>query len=190
MNLEGDLKKINILHLINSNSLIPQFLKTEIFNNKNLNVNLRLLGDTLKDFNDFTEINLNSKIQEGLIDIDNSKFTWRNNINFSFVDSLIYSKEGELILDSKLNININDIDEVYKFLLTPKIYRNKLSNIKANLFYNFDQNTLSLNNILIDSKSNPELNKMLQTLIFKKNKLQNRVYLKSILNKALKFYAG
>ena len=190
LNLEGDLKKINILHLINSNSLIPQFLKTEIFNNKNLNVNLRLLGDKLKNTNDFTEINLNSKIQEGLIDIDNSKFTWRNNINFSFVDSLIYSKEGELILDSKLNININDIDEVYKFLLTPKIYRNKLSNIKANLFYNFDQNTLSLNNILIDSKSNPELNKMLQTLIFKKNKLQNRVYLKSILNKALKFYAG
>ena len=106
------------------------------------------------------------------------------------MDSLIYIKEGQLILDSKLNININDIDEVYKFLLTPKIYRNKLSNIKANLFYNFDQNTLSLNNILIDSKSNPELNKMLQTLIFKKNKLQNRVYLKSILNKALKSYAG
>ena len=103
MNLEGDLKKINISHLINSNSLIPQFLKTEIFNNKNLNVNLRLLGDTLKNFNDFTEINLSSKIQEGLIDIDNSKFTWRNNVNFSLVDSLIYSKEGELILPTQID---------------------------------------------------------------------------------------
>ena len=190
LNLEGDLKKINILYLINSNSLIPQFLKTEILNNKNLNANLRLLGGTFKNFNDFSEINLNSKIQEGLIDIDNSKFTWKNNINFSLTDSLIYSKEGELILDSKLNVNINNINEVYKFLLTPKIYRNELSNIKANLVYNFDQNTLNLNDILIDNKSSPELNKMLQTLIFKKNKLQNRVYLKSILNKALKFYAG
>jgi hypothetical protein len=190
LNLESDLKKINILYLINSNNLIPQFLKTEIFNNKNLNVNLRLLGDTFKNFDNFTEINLNSKIQEGLIDIDNTKFTWRNNIDFSLMDSLIYSKQGELILDSKLNININDINEVYKFLLTPKNYRNELSNIKANLVYNFDQNTLNLNDILIDNKNIPELNKILQSLIFKNNKLQNRVYLKSILNKALKSYAG
>ena len=108
----------------------------------------------------------------------------------SLMDSLIYSKQGELILDSKLIVNIDNIDEAYRFLLTPKIYRNELSNIKANLVYNFDQNTLNLNDILIDNQSNPELNKILQSLIFKNNKLQNRVYLKSILNKALKFYAG
>ena len=189
-NLEGDLKKIDILRLINSNNLISQLLKTEIFNNKNLNFSLNLKGDTFKDSNSFTKIHLNSKIQEGLIDIDNSKITWRNNIHFSLMDSLIYSKQGELILDSKLNVNIDNIDEVYRFLLTPKIYRNELSNIKANLVYNFDQNTINLNDILIDNKSNSELNKILQSLIFKNNKLQNRVYLKSILNKALKFYAG
>ena len=35
-----------------------------------------------------------------------------------------------------------------------------------------------------------DVNKILQSLMLKENKLQNKVYLKSLLNKALKFYAG
>ena len=133
---------------------------------------------------------MKTKIQEGLIDIDNTRFSWRNNIDFSLENSLVYVKDGELILDGKLIINIKNSDQVFKFLLTPKIYRNELTNIKANFVYNFDRKIANLNNILIDNKNNKDVNKILENLIFKKNKLQNRVYLKSILNKALKFYAG
>ena len=111
-------------------------------------------------------------------------------MDFSLEDSLIYTKDGELILDGKLTINIKNSNEVYKFLLTPKLYRNELTNIKANFIYNFDQKIANLSNILIDDKDNQDVNKTLESLIFKKNKLQNRIYLKSILNKALKFYAG
>ena len=190
LNLEGTIKEINILHLINSNSLILQLFKTEILNNKNLNIDLSIYGEETKNFGDFVKIFLNSKIQEGLIDIDNTRFSWRDNMDFSLEDSLIYTKDGELILDGKLTINIKNSNEVYKFLLTPKLYRNELTNIKANFIYNFDQKIANLSNILIDDKDNQDVNKTLESLIFKKNKLQNRIYLKSILNKALKFYAG
>ena len=190
LNLEGVIKEINILHLLKSNSLILQFLKTEILNNKKLNIDLNVYGDKSQNFSDFVKIYLNSKIQEGLIDIDNSRFSWRDNINFSLENSLIYVKDGELILDGKLIINIKNSDQVYKFLLTPKIYRSELTNIKTNFIYNFDQKIANLSNVLIDNKNNKDVNKILESLIFKKNKLQNRAYLKSILNRALKFYAG
>ncbi len=167
-----------------------QLLKTEILNNKNLNIDLSIYGEETKNFDDFIKIFLNSKIQEGLIDIDNTLFSWRDSVDFSLEDSLIYTKDGELILDGKLNINIKNSDEIYKFLLTPKFYRNELTNIKANFIYNFDQKIANLSNILIDNKNNQGVNKTLESLIFKKNKLQNRKYLKSILNRALKFYAG
>ena len=189
-NLGGIIKEINILYLLNSNSLILQLLKTEVLNNKNLNVDLDIYGDKFKNLSDFFKINLNSKIQEGLIDLDNSRFSWKENVVFVLEDSLVYVKNGELILDGKLTINIKNYDQVYKFLLTPKIHRGKLSNIKANLIYNFDQKILNLNNILIDNKRNKDVNKTLENLIFKKNKLQNKVYLKNILNRALKIYAG
>lgn len=190
LNLEGTIKEINISHLLKSNSLILQLLKTEILNNKNLNVDLNFYADKSKNFSDFVKIYLNSKIKEGLIDIDNSQFSWRDNTDFSLENSLIYVKDGELILDGKLIINIKNSDKIYKFLLTPKIYRNQLTNIKANFVYNFDQKIANLSNILIDNKNNKGVNKILESLIFKKNKLQNRIYLKNILNRALKFYSG
>ena len=190
LNLEATIKEINVLHLLSSNSLIFQLFKTEILNNKNLNIDLSIYGDESQNFGNIVKIFLNSKIQEGLIDIDNTQFSWKDNTDFFLEDSLIYVKDGELILDGKLNINIKNSDEVYKFLLTPKIYRNELTNIKANFIYNFDQKKASLSNILINNKNNQEVNKTLKSLVFKKNKLQNRLYLKSILNRALKFYPG
>ena len=188
--LEGQIKEINFFHLLNSNTLIPQLLKTEVLNNKRLNFKLNIYADESKNFSNFIKIYLNFKIEEGLIDIDNTKFSWRDNANFFLEDSLIYVKDGELILDGKLNLDIINSNKIYQFLITPKNYRVKFKNIKANFVYNFDQKVINLNNIIIDNKNNKDVNKTLKSLIFKKNKLENRVYLKKILNKAIKFYAG
>ena len=38
----------------------------------------------LMNLNDFKNVLLKSKIQEGLVDIDQSKITWKNNIDFEF----------------------------------------------------------------------------------------------------------
>ncbi len=188
--LKGKIKEINTLHLLNSNALVLQLLKTKILNNRNLNFDLNIYSDKSQYFSDFVKIYLNSKIKEGLIDIDKTQFSWRDNADFFLEDSLIYVKDGELILDGKLNLIIKNSDEVYKFLLTPKDYRNELTNIKANFVYNFDLKIINFNNILIDNKSNKEVNKVLESLLFKKNKIKNRVYLKKVLNRALKVYSG
>ena len=188
--LTGITKKINLFYLLNSNALILQLLKTEILNNKKLNFDLDIYADETQNFNNFENIFFNFKIEEGLINIDHSKFSWKDSAEFLIKDSLIYAREGELILDAKLDLNIKNSNEIYKFLQTPKKFRTKLKNIKANFSYNFDQNVINLNNIIIDNNDHKEVNKILKSLIFKKNQLQNRVYLKSIFNKALKFYAG
>jgi hypothetical protein len=188
--LEGSIKEINILNLLNSNNLILQLLKTEILNNKSLNFDLNIYASEFQNFGDFIKINLNSKIQEGLIDIDNTRLSWRDSADFFLEDTLIYVKDGELVLDGKFNLTIKNSNEVYKFLLTPKNYRNELSNIKANFIFNFDKKIANLDNILINNKKNKDVNKTLESLIFKKTKPQNTIYLKSILNSALKFHAG
>ena len=188
--LEGSIKEINILYLINSNNLILQLLKTEILNNKNLNFDLNIYGNKIKDFSDFADIKLNSKIQEGLIDIDDTEFSWRKNVNFFFKDSLIYVKDGELILDGKLKLNVKDHNRLYKFLLTPKNYRNQIKQIDLNFNYNFDQKVAEFKDIKIDNKINQNVNKVLNNIFFKKDDLQNKIYFKNLLNEAIKSYAG
>tara|TARA_B100001564_G_scaffold40845_1_gene29411 strand:- start:117 stop:1607 length:1491 start_codon:yes stop_codon:yes gene_type:complete len=189
-NLEGDLEEINFVNLFGSNAIIADLLKTEIFNSKNIDFKLEINANYLHKNFQFQNINFRAKIQEGLIDTDNTKFKWKNFAEFEVLESLIFVKNGELILDGKLKININDSDEIYKFLLTPKNYRNKIKQIDLNFTYNFDQNIAELKHIKIDNIINKDVSKILNNLILKKNNLKNKIYFKNLLNEALKNYAG
>ncbi len=188
--LESDLDEINLNYLFGSNAIIAQLLKTEIFNNKNIDFNLIISADKIYNNTNFRKISLKSKIQDGLIDTDNTKFSWKNYVNFEFLESLIFVKNGELVLDGRLKIDIKNYSEVYKFFLTPKKYRNKIKKIDLNFTYNFDQNIAELKDIKIDDKINKNVNKILNSLILKKNDLQNKIYFKNLLNEAIKSYAG
>ena len=106
------------------------------------------------------------------------------------MESLIFVRNGELVLDGKLKINVKDYNGVYKFLLTPKNYRNKIDQIDFNFTYNFDQKIAALKDIKIDNKINENINKILSNIIIEKDDLQNKIYFKNLLNKAIKSYAG
>ena len=188
--LEGDLDEMDLSYLFSSNSIFVELLKTEIFNNKNIDFKSKINADHVYNNVNFRNINLEFKIQDGLNDIDKSKFRWRNFANFELQDSLIFVKDGNLILDGKLKIKINNYNEVYKFLLTPKNYRNEIKQIDLNFTYNFDKKAAELKDIKIDNKINQNVNKILNNVILKKHDLQNKIYFKNLLNEAIKSYAG
>ena len=141
-NINGNLEKLNLSYLLDANTILLQLLKTEILNNKNIDFKSRIIAKNFDNNLNFGNIELLSKIQDGLIDIDNSIFNWKNNVNFKLLDTLIFVKEGELVLDGKLHLNINNHTEIYKHLLTPKNYRKKFEKIDMNFSYNFDQEQL------------------------------------------------
>ena len=188
--LEGKTEEIDLSSLFNSNALASQLLKTEILNNDKLNFNLSVTANKIFKYQNFTNVFLNSKIKEGLIDFDNTKFSWKNYAQFKILDSLIFVKDNELILDGKLDILIKDSGEIYKSLLTPKNYRTNIKKIELNFNYNFDQKMLNLEDIKINNKINQNVNDNFKTLIFKDDNLQNKIYFKNAINKAIKFYAG
>ena len=189
-NLEGSTVEIDFSHLFSNNGVIKQLLKTEILNNKNIDFKLNISVNKIKNFDNFENIFLKSKIQEGLIDLDETKFSWKNYVNFNLIDSLIYTKDGKLILDANSEIDIINSDEVYKFLLTPKNLRKKINKMNINFTYLFDEKTLNINDIKVDGVSNENLLKNLNEIYLKENSLQNKIYLKKYLNDAIKNYAG
>ena len=188
--VKGETKKLNLSYLINTNAFLSQLIKTEILNNKNIDFKLNIYAENIYNNINFKDVKLHSKIQEGLIDIDETYFKWKDTAEFNFSNSLIFVKEGELILDGNLSIDIKDNNQIYKFLLTPKKHRNKIKKIDFNFTYNFDRKTANLKDIRLDGDLNQKVNKILSYIIFKKDNLQNRIYLKNILNEALKNYDG
>ena len=130
------------------------------------------------------------KVEEGLIDIDNTKFSWANYVDFEISDSLLYINDNNLILDGKFILNINNFNEIYKFLQTPRNYRKQLKKIEFNFNYNFDQEIVNFKDIKINDETNKKVNKVLNQFISKKSKIENRIHFKNLMNEAIKSYAG
>ena len=99
---EGKAKQLDLTKLFDPNSLIVQLLKTEILNSKNIDFKLSITSDNIKDSILFKKLNLNSKIEDGLIDFDNTNVQWNSSANFKIDNSLVYVKNGELIVDGIL----------------------------------------------------------------------------------------
>ena len=189
-NLEGKTKKIDLSSLFNSNALFIQLLKTETINNKNLNFYLNITGNKIQNYENFKNVLLSSKIQEGLIDFDNTKFSWKDYVNFRISDSLLLINDNELILDGKINILIKNFSEVYKFLQTPKNYRTEIKKVELSFNYNFDQKILGFNDIKINNQINQNFNNIMKSLLLKDDMIKNKIYFKNKINKAIKAYAG
>jgi len=189
-NIRGKTNKINLSHLFSSNAIIKELLKTEIFNNKNIDFTLIVAGNNIEEFDDFKNVLLKSKIKDGLVDIDQTKMTWKNNIDLKFFNSLIFVKKGKLILDSNVEININNSNELYKFLLTPKNLRKKISKVNVNFTYLFDDRNIKIKNIRIDEKTLEKSKYTFDDILLKENNLQNKIYFKNLLNEVIKNYAG
>ena len=186
----GEIKKMNINQLFNSEAFFVQLLKTELLNNKNLNINTKIKAKQIIPYNNLNNLLLNFNIGEGLVDINESKFSWIHYADFQISDSLVYIKDNNLVLDGDILINVYDVNEIYKFFQTPRNYRKEINKIKFNFVYSFDQKISSLNNIEIDGSNNQKVNQILNQIISKETVLQNRVHFKNLMNKAIKSYAG
>ena len=186
----GNINKINLNKIFNSESIFIQLLKTKLLNNKNLNIDTIINAKKILPYSDLINLVLNIKIEEGLVDINDTKFNWSNNVDFKISDSLIYLKDNNLVLDGNILIDIYDINEIYKYFKTPRNYRKEIKKIKLNFAYNFDQKVTNLNNIDIDGLIDQQVNQILNEFISKDSLLQNRVYFKNLINEAIKSYSG
>ena len=165
-------------------------LKTEILNNKNLNIDLNINTKEIIQLKNFIDIILNFKIQEGLIDIDHTKFNWRDYAEFKILDSLFYVRENQLILEGKLFVKVKDYEKIYRSLQVPKNLRPEVKKLEFLFKYNFDQQIIDFQAIKINDQINKKVNNFLKKIILKKDKYQNKIYLKNIVKKVIAAYVG
>ena len=89
-----------------------------------------------------------------------------------------------------VEISINNSNELYKFLLTPKNLRKKISKVDINFTYLFDEKNIKIKSIRIDGKTLEKSKYSFEDILLKENNLQNKIYLKNLLNEVIKNYVG
>jgi hypothetical protein len=190
LELIGNIQKFKLDNFKNPNSIFVQLLKTEIFNNQNLNITSTLRVKNILPYQKLINLLLNFKIKEGLIDIDNSKFNWSDFADFKISNSLIYLKDKTLVLDGTMDVDIKKYSEIYKFFQTPRNFRKEIKKLNFIFSYNFDEEIIDISNIKIDNQNNLEVSEILKKYVSQENVLKNRIYLKNLINRALKAYSG
>ena len=103
--ISGDIDIINLDKLFNPDTILVQLLKSELLNNKNLNINVIINAEQIIPFRDLNNLVFKFRIEDGLLDISETKFSWLDYVDFQIFDSLLYVRDNNLVLDSNISID-------------------------------------------------------------------------------------
>lgn len=178
------IKKTKIRNILD-NEILIELIKSKIFFNKNLDLNLRLNVDQFNETKKLKNFLLNLKFKEGKISFDETTVVASNVGTFEFFDSNLNVENSELVGSSDLIFSVENIDNFYRFFPIPKKLRKKINNIKITYKYNFTTKELEIKNLLMDNK---EVNQETKDLIDKFNankKIKNKINFRNIVNELL-----
>ncbi len=142
-------ENINLKDLLNKNSILVNLLKTEIFNNKNLNGKLDIQIEGFNDLTHIDSVKFDILLEEGEILISNLIFIFKDNTIFNFKSVNVIIEENKLKFIGDLSIDFTDIQSFYNHFQIVRNYRKNISQINSNFIFNFDDETFTLNELKI-----------------------------------------
>ena len=171
------------------NSIVYNLIKSEIFNNKNLNLNINLKVRDIINISELNNLFLNLEVESGDISLSDSNIMWKDDLKIYLTESLLNYDQDEIYLIGKINIEVEDTNDFYKSFQVEKDYRKKIEKIQFDFNYNFTQQNISFNNFEIDNK--PSL--IIENFVEKFNsnkKFFNKITFKNFVNDLFKIYFG
>ena len=142
-------ENINLKDLFNKNSILVNLLKTEIFNNKNLNGKLNIQIEGFNDLTHIDSVKFDILLEEGEILISNLIFIFKDNAIFNFKSVNVIIEENKLKFIGDFSIDFTDIQSFYNHFQIVRNYRKNISQINSNFVFNFDDETFTLNELKI-----------------------------------------
>ena len=189
LSLDINLSKIELVKILNNNSLFFELLKTQLFFNENLSADISLNTKFKKRDEIFNQAKFNFNIVNGTINFNQTKLINDKIGSLEVVNSLLYFDENKLILNSDIMIDIKNLDNLFLYLQTPKNKRNPIKKIYFNLNYDFSVDQIFLNSFRVDDGSNEnEIIKIINN--FYRNKGNNINVTRRMLNKLFSIYEG
>ena len=161
--LNLNLQNIGVKKIFANNSILVNFLKSEIIYNKNLNGKIKVIIDGINDLNHIDQITFDILLEEGLIFISNLNFIFKGSTILNFNNVSMINDENKLMFIGDIEITFKDIQNFYSHFQIIRNYRKNIKKITSDFIFNFDDELFQFNELKIsgiDQKiSNQYLNK-------------------------------
>jgi hypothetical protein len=189
LNLNINLDNYEISGLLNNNSILNEFIKTELLFNENISINssINTTLDSKKKF--FQNAKINFNIINGKINFNKTRLINKKIGFLELENSNLNFENDRLILNTDILIDINNSDKLFSLLQINKKFRKPIKNILINLDYDFLTKHIKFNNLKIENK---EASKELLIIMegFSNNNTNNWNKSRRLFNYLFKFYEG
>ena len=188
--LESDLKYEALKFKDFANPFLIEILRSQIFNNENLNANINFNVKNIYDFDRFSDLSLKLKIEQGKMTFSNSQIKWKDNVNLFFEDTILDFEDDKINLIGKIIVDIKDKDDFYRFFQVNKDLRKELKKLEFDFNYDFNEGKVYFDNLRIDNKSSQNLDKFISKFNTSDEKFFNKITFKTFVNKIFVAYFG
>ena len=158
-------------------------------NNQNLNININLNVKDIINIDELNDLFLKLEIESGDINLSDSYVMWKDDLIINLNESLINYDQGEIFLTGRINVDIKDINDFYSSFQVNKKFRKKIKQIQFDFNYNFTQEKISFDNLIIDKKKNNKIEEFIDDKNLK-IKVFNKVTFKNFIYELFKIYFG
>ena len=177
-------------NLFNRDSIFIDLIKSEIFNNDNLNAKLNFKIKKITNINELNDLSLSLDISEGVINLSDSKIMWKEDVQIKLEESFLTYDESQISLNGKVIVDFINLDNFYKSFQVNKNYRKEVKKIEFYFVYDFDKNKINFSNSLIDNKPNIKTENFFEDFNIQGNTIINKIRLKNFINTFFQSYAG
>ena len=181
---------LSIKNVLNNKFIIMEFLRSEILNNQNLNLDFNLNVQNILDIDYLNNLLLKIGVVEGYINLSKSSIMWNDDLTIRLEESYLDINENNISLIGKLTLEFHEIKNFYKFYQIKKNKRKEIKSIEIDFLYNLSENNFSFDNPKVNEKVNMGLEDYIENFNNKKNRFFNKITFKNFINEFLKAYAG
>jgi hypothetical protein len=154
-----------------------------------LNININLNVKDIINIDELNDLFLKLEIESGDINLSDSYVMWKDDLIVNLNESLISYDQGEIFLTGRINVDIKDINDFYSSFQVNKKFRKKIKQIQFDFNYNFTQEKINFDNLIIDKKKNENIEEFIDDFNLN-TKVFNKVTFKNFINEFFKIYFG
>ena len=190
LNADFNYENLNLKNLLDNDSFLIEIIRSEVLNNKNLNLEIKFFLKNIINLQQLNSLKLNIEIIEGDINFSNSHIMWNDDLKISLKNSLLSYDKNQINLIGKVIINFKNIEDFFSSFQIKKINRKDVKEIEFDFVYNINNKEINFDNPRIDKNSNLNVEKFIQSFNLENEKFFNKITFKNFVNDFFGAYAG
>ena len=158
--------------------------------NPNLNAVFNIKIDKVERFEYFKNLNLKIVLGDRRITANDLNVKWNEAVSLISKDIEFLNEKNEKKLVGEIIFDFNDVEKFFRYFQIKRNYRNVFNQIKADFVYDFNENKIYLNNLVVDGKLNKKINSFIEDYNKDKKNLFNKLTFRNFVKDFFKIYAG